>query len=57
MYSGSLIQDLVEMVARAESHAQQQFNVAAEAEPEPMVMFMPRYGYERSNQQAYVGVA
>jgi hypothetical protein len=56
MYSGHLMDELMQMVTRAESHAQQ-LKVATEAEPDPGTYFVPRFAYERTNQPVHAGVA
>jgi hypothetical protein len=56
MYSGHLMDELMQMVTRAESHAQQ-LKAATEAEPDPGTYFVPRFAYERTNQPVHAGVA
>lgn len=55
MYSGHMMQELMEMVARAEQHARdmkvEQADELAEA------LYAPALVFERSNHQAFVGVA
>ncbi len=55
MYSGHLMDELMDMVARAESHAQEM--KTAEVRPEPAGYYVPRFVYESSTQQVLVGVA
>ena len=56
MYSGHLMDELMQMVARAESHAQA-LKAAAEVEPEPPGFQASRFIYEGTTQQVLVGVA
>ena len=56
MYSGHLMDELMQMVARAESQAQQ-MKAAPEVEPDPGTYFVPRFAYERTNQQVHAGAA
>ena len=55
MYSGRLMDELMQMVARAEAHAQELKTV--EMQPEPIRFYAPRFLYESSTQREYVGVA
>lgn len=54
MYSGHLMDELMNMVARAERHAEEMRVAPA---PEAIEYFAPRYLYEATNQHALVGVA
>lgn len=56
MYSGHLMDELMDMVARAERHAEQ-IKVAPEPQVETMIYFAPPYLYDTANQHALVGVA
>ena len=56
MYSGHLMDELTEMVARAERHATE-LMATPETQPETVAFYAPRYLYGSSNQQALVGVA
>jgi hypothetical protein len=55
MYSGHMIDELMDMVARAERHAEE-IKVAPEPQVE-MSYYAPRYLYETVNQHAMAGVA
>jgi hypothetical protein len=55
MYSGRLMDDLMQMVARAEEHAKEL--KAEPVEPKPYVFYTSRYIYEAAAQTAYAGVA
>jgi len=55
MYSGHMMQELMEMVARAEQNAREM--KAAEADEMAQALYAPALVYERSNQQAFVGAA
>jgi len=56
MYSGHLMDDIMAMVARAESHAQE-MKAAAEVKPDPVGFYVPRYVYDGNSQQVLMGVA
>lgn len=56
MYSGKLMDELMQMVARAEEHAQE-LKAAEIVEPEPYIAFVSRFIYEGTNQQVLAGVA
>ena len=56
MYSGHLMDELMQMVARAEGHAQE-MKAAAEVQPDPVGFYVPRLVYEGTNQQVLAGVA
>ena len=56
MYSGHLMDELMQMVARAEQHAQE-MKASAEVRPDPVGFYIPRMVYENPNQQALAGVA
>jgi hypothetical protein len=56
MYSGHLMDELMDMVARAEQHAQST-RVAPESKLDEMDYFAARYAYEATNQHALMGVA
>jgi hypothetical protein len=53
MYSGHLLEQLVEMVARAEEHAREMKTADAEA----VRVYAQAFGYETGNQRALAGVA
>ena len=54
MYSGNMLNELMEMVARAEEHAKE---LKAEREqPEPYVFYASRFIYD-GQQQAMIGAA
>jgi hypothetical protein len=55
MYSGRLMDDLMELVARAERNAQP-VQVQAEDKPELVSFIASRFGYD-NNQQYIAGVA
>jgi hypothetical protein len=55
MYSGRLMDELMQMVERAEEHAQELKTLAVQ--PEPIRFYAPQFPYEKPNQQVYVGVA
>lgn len=56
MYSGSLIDELTEMVARAEAHAREQQRMQSAAAEPQVEYFAPRYVFEPA-QTALIGVA
>ncbi len=56
MYSGHLMDELTQMVARAEEHAHE-LEPAPKAAPEPYVSFVSRYIYDGATEQVYAGVA
>jgi len=55
MYSGNLMDDLMQMVARAEEHAKE--IKAEQAQPEPYVVYASRLIYDGATQTAFVGAA
>jgi len=55
MYSGKLLDELMQMVARAEEHATE--IKAEQAQPEPYVMYASRLIYDGTTQAALVGAA
>lgn len=55
MYSGHMLQELMEMVARAEQHAREMR--AEQADELAMALYAPALLHESSNRQAYVGAA
>lgn len=55
MYSGHMLQELMEMVARAEDHARE--IKTSEVDELATALYAPALVYERSNQQAFLGVA
>jgi len=56
MYSGKLMEELMQMVTRAEAHAREL--KAEQAEPEPYVFYASRLIYDGATQQhAMVGAA
>ena len=55
MYSGNLMNELMQMVARAEEHARQL--QVEQAEPEPYVFYASRFVYDGTTQHAMVGAA
>ena len=55
MYSGQMLEELVQMVARAEEHARE--TRVSEPEMHMAPMYMPAYTCEAQNQQVFVGVA
>ena len=57
MYSGKLMDNLMDMVARAENHAQE-LRAAAEVKPAPVSLYVPNYYvYDTTSRQSLVGVA
>jgi hypothetical protein len=56
MYSGHLMDELMLMVARAESHAQE-LKPPVEVEAEPAGYYVPRYIYDGNSHQVHAGVA
>lgn len=56
MYNGKLMDELMEMVARAEEHAKVLKAAEAETEPDSYVFYASRYIYDRT-QHAMAGVA
>jgi hypothetical protein len=56
MYSGHLMEELTQMVARAESHARE-IKAAAEVQPDPVGFYVPRLVYDGNSQQVLAGVA
>ncbi len=57
MYSGKMLDELMEMVARAEEHARTLKAEVAEPAPQPYVFYASRYIYDGATQPALVGVA
>lgn len=57
MYNGKLLDELMEMVARAEEHARLLKAAEAQAEPESYAFYASRYIYDGAPQHAMVGVA
>ncbi len=55
MYSGHMMDELMDMVARAERHAEE-LRVAPEV-VDAVEFYAPRYLYDSANQRALVGVA
>lgn len=55
MYSGHMIDELMDMVARAERHAAELR--APEPQAETLEFYPSRYLYDTANQQVLVGVA
>ena len=56
MYSGHLMDELTQMVARAEEHAQQ-MKAEEEVRPDPVGYYVSRFVYENTDQRVLVGVA
>jgi hypothetical protein len=55
MYSGKLMDELMQMVARAEEHANE--IKAEQAQPEPYVVYASRLIYDGTTQSALMGAA
>jgi hypothetical protein len=55
MYSGKLMDELMQMVARAEEHASEM--KAEQAQPEPYVVYASRLIYDGTTQPQLVGAA
>lgn len=55
MYSGHMLDELVQMVARAEEHARD--TSVAEPEVQAPAIYVSPFLYESRNQHAFVGVA
>ena len=55
MYSGKLMEELMQMVARAEEHANE--IMAEQEQPEAYVFYSSRSAYDATTQPALMGAA
>ena len=55
MYSGKMLSELMDMVARAEEHAKQ--IKVDEEQPEPYALYVSRLIYDQATQHAMMGAA
>lgn len=57
MYSGNMLNELMQMVARAEEHARAMKAAEVEIEPEPYTFYVSPYVYDGAAQHELAGVA